>query len=102
MQLSQNSTRGDQIWAILFGELRGAFEHDSINPTMVNEQRSPGNEDGDPDQATWEDERSWRDPSAHKLRGIVIRWLDGTTDKQAEVRYVSSPELITSDYIIPA
>jgi U3 small nucleolar RNA-associated protein 20 len=24
----------------------------------------------------WEDERSWRDPSAHKLRVALARWLD--------------------------
>lgn len=24
----------------------------------------------------WEEERTWRDPSAHKFRGVVVKWID--------------------------
>ena len=28
------------------------------------------------DEDPWEDERSWRDPSAHKMRLAVVQWVD--------------------------
>jgi len=28
------------------------------------------------DEDPWEEERSWRDPSAHNIRAVVIEWND--------------------------
>ncbi|KAG7091487.1 hypothetical protein E1B28_010518 [Marasmius oreades] len=67
---------GDVVWALLFSELRKVAE-ESSRPS-VGGSDSDSQEDirckleADP----WEDERSWRDPSAHKLRLSVIQWLD--------------------------
>ncbi|KAJ7748487.1 hypothetical protein DFH07DRAFT_1035645 [Mycena maculata] len=32
-------------------------------------------ETGDEEKNPWEEERAWRDPCAHKLPGIVTKWL---------------------------
>jgi len=61
---------GDVVWDIIFSELQqpqGAYQ----NPEWMTT-----NEDNGSEMDPWEDERSWRDPSAHQLRGVVVRWLD--------------------------
>ncbi|KAG0701153.1 armadillo-type protein [Suillus ampliporus] len=61
---------GDVVWDIIFSELQ---EPQGVHqtPDWLNVTKDDGN-DMDP----WEEERSWRDPSAHKLRGAAANWLD--------------------------
>ncbi|KAJ7805617.1 hypothetical protein B0H14DRAFT_2611270, partial [Mycena olivaceomarginata] len=67
---------GDEIWRIIFEELQTLYS--SLPPTnnvrleQMDEDEEQGGEDKDP----WEEERTWRDPSAHKLRGVVGKWLN--------------------------
>jgi hypothetical protein len=56
---------------IVFSELQqpqGAHQ----NPNRMTTTADGGNE-MDP----WEEERSWRDPSAHRLCGAAVTWLNG-------------------------
>jgi hypothetical protein len=60
----------DIVWGIVFSELQqpqGAHQ----NPDRMTTTADGGNE-MDP----WEEERSWRDPSAHRLCGSTVTWLD--------------------------
>jgi len=43
-----------------------------ISGSLQSEEVKSNNHD------IWEDERSWRDPSAHKLRLALSKWLDPT------------------------
>lgn len=42
---------------------------------VVIQEPAQAGEEGNSDDF-WEEERSWRDPSAHKLRVALARWLD--------------------------
>jgi hypothetical protein len=59
------------VWdRVVFSELQqpqGAHQ----NPDRMTTTADGGNE-MDP----WEEERSWRDPSAHRLCGAAVTWLD--------------------------
>ncbi|KAH9485782.1 U3 small nucleolar RNA-associated protein 20 [Psilocybe cubensis] len=81
---------GDLVWKLLFEELRKVTlppPGGSISPSQSQssergqdhsgEEAEHGN-DADP----WEEERSWRDPSAHKLRSIVLVWDDPEREKK--------------------
>ena len=37
---------------------------------------------------SWEEERSWRDPSFQKLRNVVAKWIDDSEYLVAELRKV--------------
>ncbi|KAJ3868344.1 armadillo-type protein [Lentinula novae-zelandiae] len=75
---------GDVVWSVLYTELKtlsleeGAL---SLSSTSHSEKkkiqgRDSGEGEGSNSDDPWEEERSWRDPSAHKLREIIIQWLD--------------------------
>ena len=68
------------MWRLLFEELRVVSEGRSgeLRPEWMEE-----GDDGVKDD--WEEERSWRDPSAHKLREVVARLGD---DKISLVEFV--------------
>lgn len=63
---------GDVVWGVMFSELRKKGEDDHLG-RMHHEAI---HEEEDQVDDIWEDERSWRDPSAHKLRVALARWLD--------------------------
>lgn len=44
--------------------------------------------DGDNLDDLWEEERTWRDPSAHKLRVTVAKWVTGSELFLADLRKV--------------
>lgn len=71
---------GDIVWRLMFNELRQASlsaERVSHPEWMMNNQADNTNALDDP----WEEERCWRDPSAHKLRSVVVKWLKGDMSK---------------------
>ncbi|KAJ8583234.1 hypothetical protein M405DRAFT_524214 [Rhizopogon salebrosus TDB-379] len=61
----------DIVWdRVIFSELQqpqGAHQ----NPDRMTTTADGGNE-----MDSWEEERSWRDPSAHQLCGAAVTWLD--------------------------
>jgi U3 small nucleolar RNA-associated protein 20 len=64
---------GDLVWSIVFRELQAsstAPESDDTPGWAPLDQNKP-----DVDDDPWEEERSWRDPSAHKLRVTVGKWM---------------------------
>ncbi|KAG6860769.1 hypothetical protein C0995_007801 [Termitomyces sp. Mi166 len=64
---------GDLVWELLFQQVRELESgHDLGNAGKDEDAEQEGGADDDP----WEEERSWRDPAAHKLRSAVLRWLD--------------------------
>ncbi|KAJ7773253.1 armadillo-type protein, partial [Mycena metata] len=73
--LAQMAQRfGDEIWRLVFQELQTLYS----SPTRSDNMESgllDAEETGDEDKDPWEEERTWRDPSAHKLRGVVGKWL---------------------------
>ncbi|KAF7374911.1 DRIM domain-containing protein [Mycena sanguinolenta] len=74
--LAQMAQRfGDEIWRMVFEELKALYSSSPANDDMQVEQmdeKQTGKEDDDP----WEEERTWRDPSAHKLRSVIGKWLN--------------------------
>jgi len=61
---------GNVVWDIIFSELqqpRGAHQ----TPVWMT-----GTKDDENEMDPWEEERSWRDPTAHRLRGAAASWLD--------------------------
>ncbi|KIY70650.1 hypothetical protein CYLTODRAFT_391770 [Cylindrobasidium torrendii FP15055 ss-10] len=57
---------GDQVWEMIWAELQGT--------SLVKSSVSGGREKREEDEEDWEDERTWRDPSAHKMRVMVRDW----------------------------
>jgi hypothetical protein len=60
----------DIVWGIVFSELQqpqGAHQ---------NPDRMTTTADGGDEMDPWEEERSWRDPSAHRPCGSTVTWLD--------------------------
>ena len=86
--LSTLSNRfGDLVWTLLFQELQ-----DTSSPA-VGKVADPAwakdcADDGDD---IWEEERSWRDPSAHKVRTVLSKWLQHSSAKRSiiQVRFLS-------------
>lgn len=77
---------GDEVWRLVFQELQALYsaeppsDTNDVEPQDVNmEETGEGDADNDP----WEEERTWRDPSAHKLRGAVTTWLGTQREMQA-------------------
>lgn len=85
--LSSLSQRfGNVVWDLIFSEIRKGGEQTSRVAERHYEASQMDEETGDD---IWEDERSWRDPSAHKLRVVLARWLDSEyrVKELAKVRY---------------
>ncbi|EIW53914.1 uncharacterized protein TRAVEDRAFT_132229 [Trametes versicolor FP-101664 SS1] len=74
---------GDLVWDLLFRELQAASaatKDAALAPAWVQE----GSEEAGDD--VWEDERTWRDPSAHNMRTVLARWLDHTSAEHAIIQ----------------
>ena len=66
------------------GEHRGAVPWWS-EQGQEQEQKTGGGGTDDP----WEEEKSWRDPSAHSIRSLVVKWMD-TRHALADLAKVNS------------
>lgn len=79
--LSSLSKRfGDSVWACLFDELQ-AVTRGMVGcelPGWLNE-----NYEQDADDDPREEERTWRDGTAHRIRSVIASWLDDEHDKKA-------------------
>ncbi|KAJ7158771.1 armadillo-type protein [Mycena filopes] len=84
--LAQMAQRfGDEIWRLLFQELQTLYSSSTPSDSPEVEQLDE-EETGDEDKDPWEEERTWRDPSAHKLRGVVGKWLTAQHNAQELVK----------------
>ncbi|TFY83749.1 hypothetical protein EWM64_g255 [Hericium alpestre] len=86
---------GDLVWKIMFDELQAiqTTEGETI-PSWLSDCESSGTRDG-----IWEDERSWRDPVAHKTLCILARWIrDNRSIKELTESQRSSIRLDRATY----
>lgn len=51
------------------------------------EQNSVASASNQNDDDPWEEERSWRDPSAHRLRSVVIDWDNIRSARRMQVSF---------------
>jgi U3 small nucleolar RNA-associated protein 20 len=71
---------GDVVWRLLFAELHGVSREQQPPSSWPEKGQEESEESNDEDP--WEEERSWRDPSAHKLRSVVLQWSDSEFAKK--------------------
>ncbi|KAF8623398.1 hypothetical protein AX17_007436 [Amanita inopinata Kibby_2008] len=75
---------GELVWRMVFEELKNATVRDAavqgdVLPTWADNRHSSENmAHSDVVNDPWEEERTWRDPSAHKLRSVVAKWTDSS------------------------
>jgi U3 small nucleolar RNA-associated protein 20 len=74
---------GEVVWRIMFGELKELVSTSSADG--VPEWMKDAEVEGDLDKVR-ENERSWRDPSAHKVRSALAKWGTGGTFKAQLIR----------------
>jgi U3 small nucleolar RNA-associated protein 20 len=88
---------GDVVWRLICDELQSLdLEQESnITPLWVKEV----NEGCEGADAIREEEKSWRDPAAHKLRTMVAKWLDdGFAQAEfAKVQFAFSYSILACD-----
>ena len=80
-KLSEQS--GEVVWRIMFGELKEVVSTPSADG--VPEWMKEAGDDDDLDKVR-ESERSWRDPSAHKVRSTLAKWGAGGAFKAQLMR----------------
>ena len=56
--------------------MKGVNDSISTRGGVAGGDHGLGSVDEREDEDVWEEERSWRDPSAHKLRVAVAHWMD--------------------------
>ncbi|KAF9222298.1 hypothetical protein BS17DRAFT_735750 [Gyrodon lividus] len=71
---------GDSVWMCVFGELQVVTkaEKDTGVPGWFSGSVTENGSD-DP----WEEERTWRDGAAHKIRTVISKWLDEGHEQKA-------------------
>jgi len=82
---------GDVVWRLLFAELHGISREQQPRSSWPEKGQEESEESNNEDP--WEEERSWRDPSAHKLRSVVIQWSDSEFAKKQFCK-VSLPKFV--------
>lgn len=88
---------GDLVWELIFGELRAVSQATEKATTTIPHWMkgvSSALEDDD-DKEPLEEERSWRDPSAHKLRSAIGKWLRNDHQRMAVIRVNNFVSLTT-------
>lgn len=75
--------KGEVVWRIMFEELQEVVRTSSAYG--VPEWMTDAGVEGDLDEVR-ENERSWRDPSAHKIRSALAKWGAGGTFKAQLIR----------------
>lgn len=67
---------GEIVWRVMFGELKAVISLSSVD-SGPDWSKNINNGAGNADEVR-ESERSWRDPSAHKIRNALAKWCDDT------------------------
>jgi U3 small nucleolar RNA-associated protein 20 len=76
---------GNVVWSLVFTELQTSSVNQDIDPSRTES----GQAEDDIERDHREEERSWRDPSAHKLRSAVVKWLHGDRTQFLRVSVLS-------------
>lgn len=77
---------GDLSWGLMFGELRAVSRIQGVDQSTPSWMVGPSSEAEDKDDKIDEEERTWRDPSAHKLRSAVGKWMREDHRRQEIIR----------------
>ncbi|KAI9508384.1 armadillo-type protein [Russula earlei] len=75
---------GDVVWRVIFGELKAAVDTSTVK-SVPDWMKNISDVAGDTDEVR-ESERSWRDPSAHKIRGALANWCADDTFRMKLIR----------------
>jgi U3 small nucleolar RNA-associated protein 20 len=70
----------------MFGELRAVSRIQGVDQSTPSWMVGPSSEAEDKDDEIDEEERTWRDPSAHKLRSAVGKWMKEDHRRQEIIR----------------
>ncbi|KAG6830801.1 hypothetical protein H0H92_014650 [Tricholoma furcatifolium] len=84
---------GDMVWGVVWGQVRGVEANrneDGGQESEDEDEDEPKEEEEEDDP--WEEERSWRDPSAHKLRSTVWRWVNGDAAAYDDLLKAQDPQ----------
>jgi U3 small nucleolar RNA-associated protein 20 len=80
---------GDVVWKLLFEEVQKFTS--STRPEVAEGGQNPvasaSNKNKENDDDPWEEERSWRDPSAHSLRSVVVDWDNIQSTRRMQVSF---------------
>lgn len=86
--LSQLSERFDaEVWNIVFDELQSSMGPDSdstVHSLRTSEWMSEDDTAEEDDIS--EEEKTWRDPSAHKFRVAVKKWIQGNMTRKSVIQ----------------
>lgn len=79
---------GDLVWQLLFSELQAVDNPSDASLDVLPSWVREGVEDEEDEIS--EEERTWRDPSAHKMRLSCARWArgDGSQRSIIQVRFL--------------
>ncbi|KAK2463026.1 hypothetical protein APHAL10511_004681 [Amanita phalloides] len=79
---------GDIIWRTVFHELRAVtIKRPTVDDvSLLTSRAGSSSQDHNDSEDPWEEERTWRDPSAHKLWSVVFKWIDDSRFLFTELR----------------
>ena len=83
---------GEMVWRVMFGELKAVIGSSSVED-IPEWMKGVGDEVSDLDDVR-ETERSWRDPSAHKIRSALAKWRAVDTFRLQLVRVCFTHEAV--------
>jgi len=75
---------GETVWQVVFGELKAVVGSSTLE-NVPDWMKDVSDAAGDADEVR-ESERSWRDPSAHKIRSALAKWCANDTFRMQLVR----------------
>jgi U3 small nucleolar RNA-associated protein 20 len=82
---------GEIIWRVLFGELKAVVDQSSVD-SVLDWTKDISSGTGNIDEVR-ESERSWRDPSAHKIRNALAKWCGDDTFRMLLIRVCATHEI---------
>ena len=87
---------GDVVWKLLFEEVQkftcatSSSTRSEAAESAQDSVASASSEDKKNDDDPWEEERSWRDPSAHSLKSVVMDWDNIQSTRRMQVSFIFS------------
>jgi U3 small nucleolar RNA-associated protein 20 len=70
---------GDIVWDLIFKDVRHLCQIDELSDRLPSWASTVSDADNDEEQ---EEEITWRDPSAHKMRVAVIKWTSDNVSRR--------------------
>jgi U3 small nucleolar RNA-associated protein 20 len=83
---------GEIVWRVVFGELKAVIGSSNVE-NVPDWTKDIDDEAGDADEVR-ESERSWRDPSAHKIRCVLAKWCGDDTFRTQLIRVCAGHQVV--------